>query len=44
MYTMCMHYVTTLFTLVYTFYEHKPECKEIKETEHWGQWTIIDEN
>lgn len=37
-----MHYVTKLLTLVYAFYEHKP----VKDTpeEHWGQWTIIDEN
>ena len=49
---MCMHYVTKLFTLVYAFYERKPdkikpECnrKEFPEMEsHWGQWSMIDEN
>ena len=38
-----MHYVTKLFTLVYAFYERKPECKQIQES-HWGQWSVIDEN
>ena len=41
-YTMCMHYVSKLWTLVYAFYERKQECKKIEE--HWGQWTVIDEN
>jgi hypothetical protein len=50
MYTMCIHYVTKLFTLVYAFYERKPECKPIKRKpectleSHWGQWSVIDEN
>ena len=54
MYTMCIHYVTKLFTLVYAFYERK-ECKPIKPERkpikpectlesHWGQWSLIDEN
>lgn len=38
-----MHYVSKLWSLVYTFYERKPDCKQITE-DHWGQWTVIDEN
>jgi hypothetical protein len=47
MYTMCMHYVTKLFTLVYAFYERKPDKIKPEFTEmesHWGQWSMIDEN
>ena len=49
MYAMCIHYVNKLFTLVYAFYERKPEyikrkpeCTELES--HWGQWSVIDEN
>ena len=43
---MCMHYVSKLLSLVYAFYERKPDCKpiDIRYNEpHWGQWTVIDE-
>jgi hypothetical protein len=45
---MCMNYVSKLLTLVYAFYERKPDCKPIDIRQynepHWGQWTVIDEN
>ena len=42
---MCMHYVTKLLTLVYAYYERKPDKinPEFPES-HWGQWYMIDEN